>query len=92
MLLINTPKNNKMRNLENVHYAVATFSGSGHYKIEVELMDDYCNYKKFSATTTNMRAIDESKEIEGQEKDDFLYSIIENQIDDQVQEWLQSEI
>lgn len=68
----------------------ARFSGYGHYKIEVELFYEG-KTNTFSATTTNMPGIDEYKDLR---QDDYgasllkLYEIIEYQIQDEVDEFI----
>lgn len=71
-----------------IHYASAQFKGNGHYQITVQLMNENGNVKSFHETTTNMRAIDESTELEGQEKYQLLFDTIENSIEDEINTWL----
>lgn len=61
--------------------------GYGHKKITVEL---YYNgeYKKFTATTNNMPGYDEATELEVNDRYHAFYKLIENQIIDEVAEWV----
>lgn len=72
-----------------LHTAQATFSGYGHYKITVELYKNN-EFSKFTATTNNMPAFDEAKELEGEEKELALFNIIDYKIEDEVAEWLEN--
>jgi len=72
-----------------IYHANAITSGYGHKKITVELSYNG-EYQKFTATTNNMPAYDEATELEGVDKYHALYEIIENQIIDEVAEWLEN--
>lgn len=74
-------------NTIEVYHSSAVTAGYGHKKITVELRFGN-EYKKFNSTTTNMPAYDESTELEGQQKNEALYAIIENSISDEVAEWI----
>lgn len=63
--------------------------GFGHKKITVELCYNG-EYQKFTATTNNMPGYDAACELEGDEKYLALYELIENQIIDEVAEWLEN--
>lgn len=83
-----------MKNLDySINYASATFSGYGHYKVEVELQSEATgDYHKFYATTTDMRAIDEWKSTEDlEEGHKILFDCIEYDIQDEIIEWLYTE-
>ena len=70
-----------------INYTNAVTAGHGHKKITVELC--YLGeYKKFTATTSNMPDYDDAMDLEGEERDEALFLIIENQITDQVDEWI----
>lgn len=73
----------------NLYSASASFSGYGHYKVEVEL--EYCGeYRKFTKTTTDMEAIDEAKELGVESYEDQkmrLYECVKYAIEDQVGDW-----
>jgi len=62
--------------------------GYGHKKITVKLYYDG-EYQKFTATTNNMPEYDAACELEGYEKYLALYELIENQIIDEIAEWLE---
>ena len=65
----------------------ALSEGHGHKKITVDLY--FCGeYRKFTATTSNMPEYDEATELEGSEKDKALFSIISGQIEDEINEWI----
>lgn len=68
-----------------VYYAASLLAGYGHHKITVELE---CNgeYKKFTATTNNMRGLDAAKELDQQEKYEALYELID--IDAEILNWV----
>ena len=72
-----------------IYRAIAIPTGYGHKKITVEL---YYNseYKKFSGTTNNMRAYDAAIDLEGGERYFALYELIEDEILDEVSEWLEN--
>lgn len=72
-----------------IYFSSDKFTGYGHRKITVEL-EYKGEYKEFYATTTNMQATDNAQELEGEEKYFAHYQIIENQISDEVSEWLDS--
>lgn len=88
MILLETLKNGNELNLNS---SSATFTGYGHYKVEVEL--EYMGeYKTFTKTTTDMEAIDEAKELgieSWEDKTKRLYDCIEYAISENVQEWMQ---
>jgi hypothetical protein len=70
-----------------IYSANAIHAGYGHKKITVELYYN-SNYREFIATTSNMPCFDEANELEGEDKEIALFNIIENQIEEQVNEWL----
>lgn len=72
-----------------IYHANAITSGYGHKKITVELAYNG-EYQKFTATTNNMPSYDAATELEGADKYHALYEIIENQIIDEVAEWLEN--
>ena len=91
-----TKTKNTMINLEkfedgtelNLFYVTSKFSGYGHYTITAEL-EYKGKYKELSKTTDNMPAHDDATELEGDEKKESLYRIIELAIKDSVEEWMQ---
>ena len=68
-----------------VYYSSSLLAGYGHQKITVEME---CNgeYKKFTATTNNMRGLDAAKELDQQEKYEALYELID--IDAEILDWV----
>lgn len=83
---MNTLFNNKP---VTVTYADSLFAGYGHQRIKVELEYDG-ESEIFSATTDFMPGFDEANELDGQERYDALYDLIEAQIEEEVLEWLTS--
>lgn len=83
-----------MKNLSNtkavtVQFADSLFAGYGHQRIKVEL--EYEGETEiFSATTDFMPGFDKANELEGQDRYDALYELIEAQIEEEVLEWLTS--
>ena len=78
---------NIMENLTTIHYASASFNGHGHQLITVELEMDGA-YNEFKAITNNMPNFDLAMDLDGQEKYNALFSIIEYKIEDQIEEWV----
>lgn len=74
-----------------VYHASTLFAGYGHYNITVDL---YCeeidDYHTFEAVTNNMPDFDAACELEGQDKYNALYDIIKYQIEDEVNNWLET--
>lgn len=70
-----------------INYTNSLSSGAGHKKITVEL---YFNdeYKTFSTVTSNMPDYDETTNLEGSDKDEALFRIIEWQINDEIETWI----
>ncbi|MGV8914365.1 MAG: hypothetical protein ACOH1X_02840 [Kaistella sp.] len=71
-----------------IDYASAIFSGSGHQKINVHVISESGDKKEFDHTTNNMPDFDKANELEGQEKYEALFEIIENDLDGEIAEWL----
>lgn len=70
-----------------VTYAAAAFSGYGHNKIEVEV--EYNGERKsFKATTTSLDSVEDAKELEGQEKYEALFEIVEYSLGGVIAEWI----
>jgi len=64
-------------------------SGHGHYKVTVSFLNfETMETKDFTASTSNMRAIDAASELDGDEKYLCLYETIENDIQDLIEEWV----
>jgi hypothetical protein len=81
-------KKYKFNNSEvTVYYAGSLLSGYGHHKITVELE---CNgeYKKFIATTNNMRGLDAAKELDRQDKYEAFYELIASDINEEILNWV----
>lgn len=72
-----------------INYADAITSGYGHKKITVEIEFEG-EYEKFSATTSFMPDYDKAMDLDGQEKYEALYACIEQDINEDVFEWLMS--
>lgn len=70
-----------------VIYALAQFSGYGHYDITVDISFGGL-VKNFTATTSNMPGLDEATELEGEEKYLALYELIQHGIEESIMEWM----
>lgn len=70
-----------------VAHASAMTSGYGHKKVTVEVEYDG-NYKEFTATTSNMPAYDEANMLEGQEKYEAFFEMVESPLDGEISEWI----
>lgn len=74
--------------LEVIH-ASKLPSGRGHFKIHIQILNhENMESKYFSATTSNMRAIDAATELEGTERIQCLYECIESSIRENIEEWI----
>ena len=71
-----------------IMYAHTLHSGHGHRKIEDEVSSKSGDLKMFSATTSNMPSFDEANELEGQEKYQALFEIVESDMDGEISEWI----
>jgi len=80
-------KYNFNNNDVTVYYSGSLLAGYGHQKITVEME---CNgeYEKFTATTNFMPGFDAAQELEGQEKYEALYELIESDIDAEILDWV----
>ena len=77
-----------------VTHAQAVQSGYGHKKITVELENVSGERKTFSATTNNMPDFDDANDLKEDDIQGYynaLYRLIEYQLADQVEEWLDKE-
>ena len=72
-----------------VQFADSLFAGYGHQRIKVELEYD-SQSETFSATTDFMPGWDKANDLEGQDRYDALYELIELRIEEEVIEWLTS--
>jgi hypothetical protein len=71
-----------------IYHASAKPSGYGHIEIKVELFLNG-KFKEFSAITDNMPDYDAASELEGNEKCNALYKLIEHKISNSVDEWIE---
>lgn len=74
-----------------VDYASALTAGYGHKKITVVIVDENYNTKEFSATTSHMPGYDEANDLEGQDRYEALFELVDYTLDDEIAEWLQGE-
>ena len=72
-------------------YASALTAGYGHKKITVVLVSEIYGTKEFSAVTSNMPGYDDATDLDGQEKYEALFELIESKLDDEIYYWLQGE-
>lgn len=85
-----TLQNGKEARFE-VDYATTKFSGYGHYKCTVDLMKyEGSEVKSFTYTTTDMEFIDSLKndDLSSEDKYEAIYSHMEDEIEEQVAEWI----
>lgn len=73
-----------------VTHASHLSSGYGHKKIMVDIIDENGNQKSFSSVTSNMPDFDEATDLEGQEKYEALFELIENDIEGSISGWIYS--
>ncbi len=73
----------------NVYFASSENAGYGHKKINVKL-ECNGNYEKFHETTNFMHGFDKADDLEGQEKYEALYELIDSAIESEVIDWLNS--
>ena len=71
-----------------VDYASSLPSGYGHRKISVEIVSDCGSRKTFSRITSNMPDFDEAENLEGQEKWEALFGLVESSLECEISEWL----
>ena len=71
-----------------IDYASAISAGFGHKRITVDVIAENGDKKEFEATSNNMPAYDEADELEGQEKYEALFEMVESALDDQIAEWI----
>jgi hypothetical protein len=72
-----------------LYSAQSKFAGHGHQKITVTL-DFNGHTKEFSCTTNNMPSFDDAQELEGPEKELALFNIVENKLQDEIIDWIES--
>lgn len=71
-----------------IEYASALPAGYGHKKITASIVAANGDKKDFRATTSNMPNFDESTDLEGQEKYEALFELVENDLDGEISEWI----
>ena len=71
-----------------IDYASALPSGYGHQKITVSVVSENGDKKDFKATTNNMPDFDEATDLEGQEKYEALFELVEYSLDGEISEWI----
>lgn len=79
----------------SVDYASSLPAGHGHRKIKVILVTSVTGEritKEFKAVTSNMPDYDHASDLEGQEKYEALFELIQYNIDHLVDEWLVEEL
>lgn len=73
-----------------VYSAKSSPSGYGHYKITVELIEEFTGEaKSFNAVTNFMPGYDAANELDGQDKAEALYELIDNKIEDEIADWME---
>ena len=70
-----------------VDHASSLFAGSGHQRITVTIADESYNTKEFSAVTDNIPDFDRAMDLEGQEKYEALFELVEHKLQGQIEEW-----
>lgn len=71
-----------------VDFANSLPAGHGHRKIMVQIVAENGDQKEFSSVTSNMPDFDEANDLEGQEKYEALFEIVENDLDGEIAEWI----
>ncbi|MGL5235221.1 MAG: hypothetical protein ACRC8Z_10795 [Empedobacter falsenii] len=71
-----------------IDYASSIFAGYGHQKISATVVAENGDKKDFKATTSNMPDFDEAVDLEGQDKYEALFELIEYSLDGEISEWL----
>lgn len=71
-----------------VDYASAMTAGYGHQKITASIISENGGKKEFSHTTSNMPDFDKATDLEGQEKYEALFELIEESLDGVISEWI----
>lgn len=74
----------------SVTYASDLVAGYGHKEIRVRILSECGETKDFKAVTSNMYDYDKAMDLEGQEKIEALFELVEHQLDDEIAEWLHS--
>ena len=79
----------------SVDYASALPAGHGHKEIAVILVANTTGEnisKEFKSVTNNMPDYDQATDLEGQEKYDAFFELIQYNILDRVDDWLEEEL
>ncbi len=71
-----------------VDHASALPSGHGHKEITVTIVSENGNKKEFKSITSNMPGYDDAMDLEGQEKYEALFELVEINLDGKIAEWL----
>lgn len=71
----------------NVDYTSTMPAGYGHQIIIARIINDKGNIGVFQGTTNHMRAFDNATDLEGQEKYEALFDIVEYDIIGKITEW-----
>lgn len=71
-----------------IDYASSITAGYGHQKITVSVVSENGDKKEFSAKTNNMPDFDEASDLEGQEKYEALFDLVDYSLDGEISEWL----
>lgn len=71
-----------------IDYASAVTAGYGHQKITAYVIVENGDKKEFSAKTNNMYGFDDATDLEGQDKYEALFELVEYALDGEICEWL----
>ena len=71
-----------------IDYASAITAGYGHQKITAYVNAENGDKKEFSAKTNNMPDFDEATDLEGQEKYEALFDLVDYSLDGEIAEWI----
>ena len=71
-----------------IDYASAITAGYGHKKISVSVVTENGDKKEFHHKTNNMPDFDDAMDLEGQEKYEALFELVEYSLYDEISEWI----
>lgn len=71
-----------------VDHADALPAGHGHKEITVTISSQQGEIKQFTAVTSNMVGYDNAADLEGQEKYEALFELVQPNLEDKITEWL----
>lgn len=71
-----------------IDYASAITAGYGHQKITASVVSENGDKRDFSAKTNNMPDFDDATDLEGQEKYEALFDLVDYSLDGEISEWL----